>query len=133
MPFQRFPSAERASEFPCVCDTTGENMRKPDNAENTRGPPDFRFPCVFRNQLRCAVKRRVFPKSTNITLTHIYDYRYVSSASYIAIVSLRELWKFRELGFSKSSLAVAKFYALYVENFGLINLYMIKFLKLETR
>lgn len=55
-PFQRFPSAERASEFPCMRHMTRENTWKPDNAENTRTQPvRLSIPARF-SQLAAAVR-----------------------------------------------------------------------------
>lgn len=72
MPFQRFPSAERTSEFPCVCDATGENMRTPDNAENTRARSTFDSRAFFA--ISCSALQTLrFP---GICKYCVYEYTY---------------------------------------------------------
>lgn len=81
--FQRFSSAERAFEFPCVRHATGENTRKPDNAENTRTQP-VRLSILARFSQLAAVRcetSRFFP-SLQILRLRIYEYTYTSNPTH---------------------------------------------------
>jgi len=127
MPFQRFPSAERASEFPCICDATAENTRKPDNTENTRARPTFDSRAFFA--ISCSALRNV-AFSRNLQILRLRIYEYIYRVRYVETVSRRELWKVRELDFSKIFLAVAEFCTC-VENIDL-NLYRIEFSEIES-
>lgn len=106
MPFQRFPSAERASEFPCVCDATGENTQKPDNAKNTRARPTFDSR-AFSQLAASALRHVAFTRNPQICVyacTTVHN-EYVTRRNSIT-KRVRKVW---ELDFSKISLAVAEF------------------------
>lgn len=129
--FQQFLSAERAFEFPCVRHATGENTRKPDNAENTRTQPvRFSILALFSQlaAVRCEASR-FFPLPQILRL-RIYEYTYTSNPTQRNTIMTIACLDCCRIRFFKKFSANVEFCTVSAENIGL-NLCKRDFVKLD--